>query len=459
MSARSLRVAAFAIGWAVVGASASVARAQAPEPPGGELKALPSIHEWTLKNGLTVAHVERSGLPMVTVQVWYRFGSRDEPAGQHGAARTFERLMFSGSERVRTEDHRRFVEQAGGEASALATEDVIAFHNAVPVERFDLVLELEAERMRHLLIRAEAVDAIRPAMLDEVRKQESSPVFRAYERMLSLAFTVHPYGWAPLGAGPDIEKLSSQQLRALYDAYFVPSNAIVIVVGGVRADAAAKAVERWFGPLAAGAAPPHPSEAKAEPAQTEARREALQGSTVGVVMAGYRLPPATSPDVLALQIAGMILTGGPSSRLQRRLVTGKLADEVGGQVLARREGGVLVAFARFSDGPLAGVEKALVGEIEKLAAQGPSGAELKRAKEHIVGAAWLGMEGTTGLANQIGVSWGLTGKPAGFLADLTALEKVSAAEVRRAAARYLAHSQQILVVAEPATAPAAGGAQ
>jgi zinc protease len=457
MSARALRAAAFAIACAGLGAGAGEVLAQAPAASDRELSALPSIHEWKLKNGLTVAHVERTGLPMVTVQVWYRFGSRDEPAGQHGAARTFERLMYLGSERLRSEDHRRFVEQSGGETSALVTEDVSAFHNAVPVENLDLALELESERMRRLLVRGEALDAIRPSLLDEVRRQESSPVYRAYQRLLSQAFTVHPYAWAPLGVRGEIEKLTAQQIKALYDAYFVPSNALVIVVGGVPADAAAKAVERWFGPLAAGSAPAHPGEGKAEPPQTEPRRQELQGSPVGVVMAGYRLPQATDADVLALQVAGIVLTGGPSSRLQRRLVRGKLAEEVGGQVLVRREAGLLVAFARFSTGTVAAVEKALVGEIDRLAAQGPTPVELRRAKGQIMSAAWFGMEGATGLANQIGVSWGLTGKPAGFLADLAALDKIGAAQVRRAAARYLARSQQVLVVAEPGGATPAGG--
>lgn len=459
MSARALRPAAFAIACVVLGAGASFAHAQAPArpPASSEAKALPTIHEWKLKNGLTVAHVERSGLPMVTVQVWYRFGSRDEPAGQHGAARSFERLMFLGSERVRSEDHRRFVEQAGGETSALVTEDVSAFHDAVPVEHFEKALELEADRMRRLLIRGDALDAIRPPMLEEVRRQESSPVFHAYQRLLSNLFGNDSYGWAPLGSREDIARLSAQQVKALYDRYFVPGNALLIVVGGVPANVAASAVERWFGSMSAANAPARAAENQPPPALKE-QREQLQGSPIGLVMAGHRLPPAVDEDVLALQLAGTILTTGTSSRLHRRLIGGKLADEVGGQVLVRRDGGVLVAFARFR-GSLAPVEKALTGEIDRLAAQGPNPAELRRAKGQILGAAWFGMENATGLANQIGVSWGLTGKPAAFLADLLALDKVSAAQVRRAAGKYLARNQRVIVAAEPGAAQPAGGAR
>ncbi|HWM86417.1 MAG TPA: pitrilysin family protein [Kofleriaceae bacterium] len=460
MSARALRPAAFAIAWAVLGAGASNVRAQAPAAAPANSDAtttLPAIHEWKLKNGLSVAHVERPGLPMVTVQVWYRFGSKDEPNGQHGAARAFERLMFMGSERVRSDDHRRYVEQVGGESTALITEDVSAFHNALPVEQLDVALELEAERMRRLLVRSEAVESIRPAMLDELGRQESSPVYRAYQRLLSLVFSAHPYAWSPLGVRADLQKLSGAQLKALYDAYFVPSNALVVVVGGVSRDAAARAIERWFGALAAGKPPA--GAAAAEPAQTEPRRQELAGSPIGVVMAGHRLPAASDADVLALQITGMVLAGGESSRLHRRLVRAKLADEIGGQVLVRRDGGVLVAFARFSSGSAAGVEKALAAEIDRMAAQGPTLAEVKRARGQILGGAWFGMESATGLANQIGVSWGLTGKPAGFLADLAELEKIGPAQVRRAAAKYLSKKQRALVVAEPGAARPAGGAQ
>jgi zinc protease len=457
MSARALRPAAFAIACVVMVAAARSARAQAPaRPPAtGEANALPTIHEWKLKNGLTVAHVERPGLPMVTVQVWYRFGSRDEPAGQHGAARAFERLMFLGSEHVRSNDHRRFVEQAGGDTTALVTEDVTAFHDAVPVEHFEKALELEADRMRGLLVRNEALDAIRPTMLEEVRRQGSSPVFHAYQRLLSTTFGNHSYGWAPLGSREDIAKLTGQHIKALYDRYFVPSNALLIVVGGVPASVAATAVERWFGALPAASAPARAEEKRAV-AATEPRREQMQGSPIGLVMAGHRLPPAVDEDVLALQLAGTILTTGTSSRLHRRLIGGKLADEIGGQVLVRRDGGLLVAFARFSGGALAPVEKALMGEIDRLSTQAPGAAELRRAKGQILSAAWFGMENATGLANQIGVSWGLTGKPGAFLADLLALDKVTAAQVRRAAGKYLARNQRVIVVAEPGAQPAGG---
>lgn len=466
MSARALRPAAFAIACVVVVAGARTVRAQAPgrppasseakpPPASSEANPLPTIHEWKLKNGLTVAHVERPGLPMVTVQVWYRFGSRDEPAGQRGAARAFERLMFLGSEHVRSEDHRRFVEQAGGETTALVTEDVSAFHDAVPAEHFEKALELEADRMRRLMVRGEALDAIRPTMIEEVRRQESSPVFHAYQRLLATTFAGGSYAWAPLGAREDIAKLTAQQMKALYDRYFVPGNALLIVVGGVPANVAATAVERWFGPLQAANAPAS-AEQQPEVAAKEPRREQLQGSPIGLVMAGHRLPPAVDEDVLALQLAGTILTTGTSSRLHRRLVGGKLADEIGGQVLVRRDGGLLVAFARFSGGPLAPVEKALMSEMDRLAAQAPGAIELRRAKGQILGAAWFGMESATGLANQIGVSWGLTGKPGAFLADLLALDKVTAAQVRRAAGKYLARNQRVIVVAEPGAQPAGG---
>ena len=449
MNARALRVAAFAFAWAALSAGARGAGAQESPPSGGEPKALPSIHEVKLKNGLSVAHVERAGLPMVTVQVWYRFGSSDEPAGQHGAARVFERLMYMGSERLRPEDHRRFIEQLGGETSALVTEDVSAFHNTVPVERFETALELEAERMRRLMVRADAIDSVRTAMLDDLRRQESSPVFRAYEALLASAFTALPYSWPALGVRADVEKLSAQQSKALYDAYFTPNNALVVVVGGVGAEAAVKAVERWFGPLPKAADPPRPNRGKSEPAQTEPRRQELSGSPIGVMMAGFRLPAASDPDVLAMQVAGMVLTGGTSSRLHRRLVAGKLADDLGGQVLVRHDAGLLVAFATFSSGNAAAVEKAMTTELNRLATQGPTAVELRRAKGQILGAAWFGMESATGLANQIGVSWGLTGKPAGFLADMDALDKMTTAQVRKATAKYMAKNQAVLVVASP----------
>ncbi len=416
----------------------------------------PSIKTWKLGNGLTVAHVERRDAPTVTVQVWYRFGSRDEPAGQRGAARALERLMFEGSEKVRPDQHRKAIEKIGGDSTSLTTEDVTAYHNAVPRQYLDFALELEAERMRSLVFRPEAVAQVTAVLGDEARKQESSPLYRAYLQITASAFSGQPYAWSPSGVRGEIEALTPEKLKALYDAYYRPSNALVIVVGGASADEVAKAVERRFGRMARSAVPARDPIDAASRADGPHRVE-MPGSPIGLAFTGFRLPAGKSPDMPAMQIIGSLLTGGPSSRLHKRLVAGKLADEIGGQVLVREGPGLLVAYARVApQAEPAAVEKAILAEVDKLAVQGPSAAELRRAKGQVLGAAWFGMESTTGVANQIGVSWTLTGMPDAFLADLTRIDKVTPQAVKKAAAGFIGSKRAHVVVA-PASAGRAGG--
>ena len=432
---------------AIVAASwlASPAHAQPKAPPGSAHG--PSIKTWTLSNGLTVAHVERRDAPSVTVQVWYRFGSRDEPAGQRGAARALERLMFEGSEKLRPDQHRKSIERIGGDVTSLTTEDVTAFHNAVPRQYLDYALELEAERMRSLVIRPEAVARVTAVLADEARKQEASPLYRAYMMITASAFAGQPYAWGPSGVRGEIEKLTAEKLKALYDRYYRPSNALVIVVGGAGADEVAKAVERRFGRMQKTDPPKRQPIDPATPADGPHRTE-MTGSPVGLAFAGFRLPPGKSADMAAVQILGALLTGGSSSRLHKRLVGGKLADEIGGQVLVREGPGLLVAYARVAaSAEPAAVEKAILAEVDKLAVSGPTPAELKRAKGQVLGSVWFGMENTTGVANQIGVSWTLTGMPDAFLADLERVDKVTAPMVKKVAASTLGSKRAHLVQA------------
>ncbi|HEU5058272.1 MAG TPA: pitrilysin family protein [Kofleriaceae bacterium] len=416
----------------------------------------PNIKTWKLGNGLTVALVERPAAPAVTVQVWYRFGSRDEPAGQRGAARALERLMFEGSDKVRPDQHRKLIEKIGGDSTSLTTEDVTAFHNAVPRQYLDFALELEAERMRGLVFRPEAVARVVAVLSEEARKQEASPLYRAYLMITASAFSGQPYAWSPAGVRGEIERLTADKLKALYDAYYRPSNALVVVVGGAGAGEVEKAVEKRFGRLAKGGPPARQPIDPATRADGPHRTE-MPGGQVGLAFTGFRLPQGKSADMPALQIIGSLLTGGPSSRLHRRLVGGKLADEIGGQVLVREGPGLLVAYARVAaQAEPAAVEKAILAEVDKLAAQGPTPAELRRARGQVLGSAWFGMESTTGVANQIGVSWTLTGMPDAFVADLARLEKVNAAAVKKAAAAYLGSKRAHVVVA-PASSGRAGG--
>ena len=222
----------------------------------------PDIVEWQLENGLDVVYLGVHKAPIVTVQVWYHVGSKDEPKGQRGAAHMFEHLMWKGTRFVGADQHARLIGAVGGKVDAFTREDVTAFVDTVPKANLDFAVRLEADRMRNLLIRKETVDFVRELVKEERRARiDSSPVARALERFRQIAYTTHPY--AALATGPleDLDRLKPSDLQKFYDAYYRPNNAVLVIVGDVSADEVRDAAKRWFGPLEKRAEPPRPSAA------------------------------------------------------------------------------------------------------------------------------------------------------------------------------------------------------
>src|SRR5688572_18024549 len=150
----------------VVTGSAAVART----PGSGEL-APPAVTEWTLDNGLQVVHVAESRAPVVSVQVWYRAGTRDEAQGRRGMARLFERLLFEGTKRVQPDEHSRMIDDLGGKSAAFTSEDTTSFQDTLPAQYLDFALQLEAERMRGLLFRQSALNDARDALKADLREK------------------------------------------------------------------------------------------------------------------------------------------------------------------------------------------------------------------------------------------------------------------------------------------------
>jgi zinc protease len=427
------------------------AAARARPAPAGTARPvpLPAVETWKLPNGLEVAFAALPGSPVVSVQAWYRVGAADDPAGKRGLARLFETLMLSGSARVRPGDHRAYLEQIGGTTSASVSEDISAFASTLPAERLEYALDLEAERMRNLELTDDAV--ARAVELAQARQAEEgrSGLYRAYRRLVATAFVQHPYGQSAAAPAADLASIGPADARAFYDAYYQPGNALLVVVGGVDQAAVRAAIEARFAAIPAVAEPPRPAAELPEPPQSARRREEVSGAD-GLVMVGFHIPAARAPSVYAYQLLGQILTGGRSSRLGKLTATGKAID-VGGQVLVRRDPGLMLIYAGGGRGAASEVlEQAIDAELLALARSGPSAAELARAKRQITATVLGAAQSATGYGNQLGMAWSLTGAPGAIGKDLGELAAVPAAAVRKAAADGLKPDQATVIVGGPA---------
>jgi zinc protease len=412
----------------------------------------PDIKEWKLPNGLSVVYLGVSKAPVVAVQVWYHVGSKDEPRQLRGSAHMFEHMMFKGTKNLPPDTHMAMLQAVGGIGNAFTREDVTGYQNRIPKQYFDFIMQLEAERMRNLLFRKAMIDTEREVVKEEKRLRiDNSPVGKAFERFRLMAFSSHPYGWTPAGFLEDLDRLTAADLKAFYDSYYQPNNAVLIVVGDVTEAEVKASVDKWFGKVPAGREPPRPSKNAPEGKQTEQRRTVVDAAQLGIVISGYKIPAASHQDQFALAVLGNILSGGESARLYQRVVR---KDRVGvaaaGQTMAFEELGLFIVFGVFlSPEQQAPIEAALADEVARLQKEPVTAEELVKAKNQLTAGFVFGLQGVEGLAEQIGQSKIMRGDAKAWLGDYEAYQAVTAADVARVAKAYLVPENLTIVVIPP----------
>jgi zinc protease len=417
---------------------------------------LPAPETFSLPNGLQVAVLRNEVAPVVSVQVWYHAGSKDEPRERRGTAHMFEHLMYQGTEHVRPQVHNQSIEWLGGYVNAATDEDATHFINTLPAEDVDYAIRLEADRMRNLRFAKPVVDGERQVVQAEIRQQAASPFAFGLARCLSIAYQKHPYATMSTGVAKELDATTPEDLKKFYDAYYQPNNALLVVVGKVATADVKASVEKWFGPIAKAADPPRPAAASPEPAQTVKRREVIDAGPVGLTLIGWHIPAAKDKDIYALQLAVNVLGTGDGSRLKQRLkapdakTKKPLALDAGISPFIREDPGLLIALGAYLEPAQAdAVEAALFDEVGKLGARGPTADELRRAKNQIEASFVFSLESVQGLGEAIGRSWIFNGNPRAFLTEADELDKVSASDVQRVVKQYLAADRATVVVIPP----------
>src|SRR3954468_32087 len=218
----------------VAAVAAAIPAAAAPDLP-KIISKLSALETFELANGLKVAVLGNDTAPVVSVQVWYHAGSKDEARNHRGSAHMFEHMMFRGTAHVRADGHARSIGALGGQGTASTDEDATHYIDTLPAGYVDYAIQLEADRMRNLLFTKPAIDADRELVKNEIRGQASSPFAVGLARSLAVAFQKHPYAWTAVGDAKDLDALTADDLKKFYDAYYQPNNALLVVVGKVTA--------------------------------------------------------------------------------------------------------------------------------------------------------------------------------------------------------------------------------
>ena len=397
------------------------------------------VNEYKLDNGLKVLVIEDHKAPLATFQIWYRVGSRDEPAGKSGISHLLEHMMFKGTPKYGSKAFSKMVKKNGGVDNAFTTKDYTMYYQTLASDRIDISIELEADRMQNLILDPKEVIAERNVVMEERRmRYEDDPQNSLYEEVLAAAFKSHSYHWPVIGWMSDISSIERDGLLSHYKAYYSPDNAVIVVSGDVQADEIIKKIKASFGSI------PHASgrtvvTSKEGEQKGERRISLKREAELPYIIAVYHTPSFPHPDSYALEVLGMILSGGKSSRLYKSIVyEKKLAISASADYSGFNKDPYLFLFdATAAPGKdIKDVENALYAEIEKIKKELPSEREVQKAKNQIEASFVMGQDSIyyqaqiAGMFEMLG-SWNLKEQ------YLENIKKVMPEDVSMVAKKYL----------------------
>jgi zinc protease len=408
--------------------------------------------ESVLPNGLRVILIPEPKAPVVSVQIWYRVGSRDEVTGKTGLSHLMEHMMFKGTARYGKGAFSRQIAEHGGNDNAFTSRDYTAYFENLSSDQVGLALDLEADRLTGLVISDEEFALERDVVKEERRmRTDDDPHGTLIEHLYAAAYMVHPYHWPVIGWMDDLSRLTADDIRAYYRAHYTPGNAVLVIAGDIEPRATLARVEQAFGRVAGPAAPAR--RAAAEPAQLGERRVTVnKDAQLPAVIVGYHVPNFRHADSYALTVLAGVLTQGESSRLHRALVYDRqVAVEVGGDYTAlSADPPVLYLYGMTHAGKTAAeLEQALLEEVDRLKAAGPSERELAKVKNGIEAEFILGQDSSFYRAMQVGTAE-VVGAGRGYLDGFVAnIRKVTAADVVRVANAYLNQNRRTVGILNP----------
>ena len=417
-------------------------------------QARPRHEEFTLGNGLRVILLEDHSTPVVTVDIWYRVGSRNEQLGRTGLAHVFERLMFRGSEHVADGQHYQLVDAVGGETTANTTEDRAAFAETLPSNQLALGLWLEADRMRSLKITDQAFASQRDAVKQERQMRvDNQPYGSAFLDGVTTAFdsaACFPYAHSAMGSLDDLEGTELSDVQAFFQLHYTPSRATLTVVGDFEPAEARRLIQSYFADIPRGAPVPDVSCGVNYAVGEKTRQWQDPLANLPAVIVAYRTPAHADPDSRALQLLALVIGQGEGSRLQRALVREEhVAVQAASGLDSRAGPGILFAYAIAAQGVnVEDAKKALSAQVAR-AGIDVTQAELDRARNQFRATSLMGRQTTAQMAEEL-QHFALFHSSANEIAtDLDQYAAVTLADLRRVAARYLTPPNSTTLVVLP----------
>jgi zinc protease len=406
---------------------------------------------YKLPNGLTVILSLDRTTPTVAVNVWYHVGSKNETPGRTGFAHLFEHVMFTGSGHVPYGYHDKLTEGVGGSNNGSTTNDRTNYYETIPSNYLETAIWLESDRMGFLLDKLDIakLNAQREVVKNERRQSyDNQPYGRVSEIFAAAMYPKgHPYSWPVIGSMTDLSAASEEDVKAFFRLFYAPNNATIAVVGDFDPAQAKAWIQKYFGDLPKGQPVTRP---KVALGNLEASKRLVYEDRVQVPRLYIQWPTVgfRNDDDYALSVMSSILSGSRTTRLTKALVfDSQMASQVFGFQNSAEDVGVFqVIVIPRPEHSLTELETSVDQVLQKFISEGPTAEELQKAKSGLELSFLRGLESNLGKANQLISGAIFFGDPAQFRTDYQKTLAVTAADVKRVAAKYLTRSRIVLSV-------------
>lgn len=408
------------------------------------------VTKTVLPNGLTILMHENHSAPTVSYQTWFRVGSKNEEPGFTGIAHLFEHMMFKGAKRYSGKEFDTVLHANGVTNNAFTTYDYTGYFEDLPSDKLKLIIDIESDRLENLRLNEENLKSEREVVKEERRwRVDNSITGVLTETLWSNAYHVHPYKWPVIGWMKDIDAIDLERCKQFFHTYYSVSNAVIVVVGDINPDQTLAWIKEYYGKLPKVDVPP--LKAPSEPPQTkEIKAKAEKMAQNAYVALGYHIGRQGENDSYVMDLISNILTEGPSSRLYKKFVyNDQVALGVDGASVTPQDPGLFEVILEVKPG-IKGerVSPLLTAEIESMA-QFVTNAELEKAKNQVM-KHWVDSVKTShGQAKELVVNEIVTGSYENLFDDLLKYQKVTLADVKRVAQKYLVKNNRTVVTLVP----------
>ena len=412
--------------------------------------------EHTLDNGMKIIVREDHRAPVMVSQVWYRVGSSYEHAGVTGVSHVLEHLMFKGTPKVPSGEFSKLISQYGGSENAFTSYDYTGYYQIMSANNLPLSLELEADRMTNAIMPDDEFAKEIMVVKEERRlRTDDKPNSVAYERFMAAAYLSSGYHNPVIGWMHDLDNMTAQDARDWYKKWYVPNNAILVVVGDVKATEVFELAAQYFGPIPKGTTPKRPLN-KEVTGLGERRLSVDIPAQVPALYIGYNTPginTAENPnDIYALRMLAGVLDGGYSARIETEMVRNqRITTSAGAGYGGFSLGDTLFYLSGVpAEGhTIAQLETAFEEQIDRLQTELAEPEELERVKAQIISGLVYQQDSISSQANQIGrmESIGRSWKEADEMLDK--LSAVTPEQIQAVARKYLIDANKTVTILNP----------